>query len=112
MAWNLAARHCESKWLIVAFARNDNFNNSAFLTLEPVRDFTGRQPIRGLVIHTNDYVARTQAGVVGRSSHIRRHNNRVIVARGDDHADAVIPASLVFAEQRKLPRIKEIRMRV
>src|SRR5262249_13759503 len=73
---------------------------------------TGGEALGGLFVDFDDDVARAQACVVSRSADVRSHHNGVIFARGDDHSDAVVAATLILAEERELAGIKEIRVRI
>ncbi len=112
MARNLVARDGEDQRLVVAFARNRDLDDRAFRALQHVGYVAGGQAIGGLVIDLDDHVARPNPGVIRRRADVRRHHHGVVFARSNHHAHAVIFAALVFAQQRKLAGIKEIRVRI
>ena len=112
VAGNFAASDGESDRIGIAFTGDDNLDDGAFLPLQHVGDFAGGEAVSGFVVDFDDDVARTEAGVIGWSADVRCHDNGVILARRDDHADAIIAAALVFTEERELARVKEIGVRV
>ena len=60
----------------------------------------------------HDDVTGAEAGVVGGGADVGSHDDGVIFAGGDDHADAVIFAALVFSKQCELLGVEEIGVRV
>ena len=112
VTWNLITRDSEDERLRVAFARNSNLHHRALGPLEHVGHFGGGKPLGGLVVHLDNDVARADAGVIRGRADVRRQDDRVIAARLDHHAHAVIFADLLFAEDGERAGIKEGGMRV
>src|SRR5258708_7599248 len=112
VARNFVARHGENQRLRISFTRNSNFNDGALGAFEHVGDVASGQTIGGLVVDLHDDVAGTYAGVIGRCADVGSHDHRVVLAGGDDHADAVILAALIFAQESELAGVEEIGVRV
>jgi len=85
-----------------------DFYDGALGTFEEVGDFAGGEAVGGFFVYLGDHVTGAEASVVSGSANIRRHDNGVVFAWGDDHADAVILAALIFAEKSKLAGVEEI----
>ena len=112
MSRNFVARYGEDQRLGITFAGHGDFYDCALGTFEEVGNFTGGEAVGGFFIDLYDDVTGAEASIVGGCANVRGHNHGMIFTRGYDHADAVIFATLIFAEQRKLLGIKEIGMRV
>src|SRR5262249_19503901 len=112
MARDFAAGYGEGELLRIAFPGDDDFYDGALLTLQHVCDFGRSQAVGGFVVNLDDDIARAQAGVICRCADIRGHNNGVVFARSDNHADAVVAATLILAKQGELAGVKEIRVGV
>jgi hypothetical protein len=112
VARDFVAGNGEGKGIGVAFAGDENLDDGALGTLEHVGDFAGGQAVCGLVVHLNNDVSRAEASVIGRCANVGSYDNGVGVPGGDDHADAVILAALVFTEKGELAGIKEVGVRV
>src|SRR5580692_7331538 len=105
MTGNFVAGDGEDQRFTIAFAGDGDLYDGALGTFEHVGDIAGGEAIGGLVIHLDDYVARANAGVVGRCADVRSHDYGVVFARSNDHADAVVFAALIFAEEGKLTSV-------
>ena len=112
VTWNFVACNRKNEWIGVSFARNRNLDDRALGALQHVGDIAGRQAFGRLLVNLDDHIAWPNSRVVGGRAHVRRHHHRVVLAGRNHHADAVILAALVFPQERKLPRIKEIRVRI
>src|SRR5260370_12829387 len=112
MAGNFVAGDGEHQRLRVSFTRNSDLDDGALGALEHVGDIAGGQPIGGLGVNLDDDVAGTNAGVVGGCPDVGSHGDGVVLAGGDDHADAVVVAALIFAEESEVAGVKEIGVRV
>src|SRR6267142_290894 len=77
-----------------------------------VRDIAGGEAVGGLVINLDNHVAWVNASVISRCANVWSHHYSVILAGSDDHADAVIFAALIFAQEGKLAGVEEIRVGV
>src|ERR1700682_165747 len=108
MGGDSVARDCEHERLRIAFAGNGDLYYGAFGTFEHVCNITGSEAVGGLVIDLDDYVAGANSGVIGRGADVGSHDHGVVLAWGNDHADAVVLAALIFAEQGELAGVKEI----
>jgi hypothetical protein len=98
MSRNFVARYGEDERLGIAFAGYGDFYDCALGTFEEVGNFTGGEAVSGFFVDLYDDVTGTKARVVGRCPYVRGHDHGVIFARGYHHADAVIFATLIFAE--------------
>src|SRR5258707_8726475 len=112
MAGDFVARDGEDERLGIAFAGNGDLYDRALGTLEHVRDVARGEAVGGLIIDLDDYIARANAGIVGWRTDVGSHDHGVVLARGNDHANAVVLAALVFAEKSELAGVKEIRVGV
>ena len=112
VARNFIANDGELQRLVRAFAQNRDVDGGAFRPLQQVGHIAGGHVVGGLAIDRGNDVARADAGAVRRSSDEGRDDNDLIIARADRHADAVIFAALIFAQQGIGFGIEEIRVRV
>src|SRR6059036_4154943 len=106
----LVAGHGENELLGIALTRNGDLYDGSLRALQHVRHFGGGQSIGGLVVDFDNHVTWADSRVVRRRASIRRHNHGVVVARRDDHAYAVVLATLVFTKEGELLGIEETRM--
>src|SRR5437762_2712099 len=112
MSGNFAARDRKSERLVIALARDDDLDDRAFLPLQHVGDFSRRKAVGSFFVDFDDDVTRTEARVISRRADVRRHDDCMVFAGRNYHADAVIAAALVFAKQGKLAGVKKIGVRV
>src|SRR5208283_2480313 len=107
---NLVARDSKHQRIGIAFTGNRNLHDGALGAFQHVGDFRGGQAVGHFVIDLGDDVSWTQPRVVGRRSDVRRDHDGAIVAGSHDHANAIVFAALIFAQERELALIKEIRV--
>src|SRR5690242_2421284 len=112
VARNLVADDRELQRFVGAFAQNSDVNRGAFRSFEQVGDIAGAHVVSRLAIDGGNDVAWPDAGAISRSANKGCDDDDLIVARPNRHADAVIFAALIFAQQRISFWIKEIRVRI
>ncbi len=111
-ARNFVANHGDFDRLVPTFARDGDMDGGALGALQHVCHFVGAEAVAGLSVDFGDHVAGANSGLECRRADERCDHDRLIFARGDRHAHAVIFALLLFAEECVLLGIEEIRMRI
>ena len=112
LARNLVAYDVERQRLFHAVPHDDDLHRRSARAFQQVGDFGGGQIVGFLVVDFDNHVARPQAGAIGGRSGEGRQHDGLAVARLHLHADAVVVALLLFAQQLEIARIEEIGVRV
>ncbi len=80
--------------------------------LQQVGHIAGAHVVGGLAVDGDDQSPGMNAGAISGRARERSNDDHFVVARPDGHADAVVLAALVFAQQRVGLGIEEIGVRI
>src|SRR5215469_1010988 len=112
VARNFVAHYGKLDRLVGAFTNDRNVDRGALLAFQQISDFAGGHVVSGLAINGGDYVTGANSSFVRGSADEGRDHDDFVVAWADRHPHSVVLAALIFAEQRVLLRIEEVRMRI
>src|SRR5579863_9234686 len=112
VARDFIANHGELDRLVGTFADDGDMDGSSFGSLKQIGYVASAHVIGGLAIDGDDDVSGANARTISGCASKWGNDDDFVVARADRHADAVVLAALIFAQQRVGLRIKEIRVRV
>src|SRR5207244_2927227 len=95
----LVPHHREFQRFVRAFTLNADMDCSSFRSFQEISHIARAHVVGRFSIHGHNNVARTNASPIGRSSHKWSDDDNFVIARTHRHADAVVLAALIFAQQ-------------